>query len=343
MPKVTVLMPVYNGEAHLREAIDSILGQTLADFEFLIINDGSTDASESVVRSYSDPRIRLVSNDRNLGLIATLNKGLDLARGEFVARMDCDDISLPRRLETQVSFMRTNSDVGICGTWFRTTGARVERSVHPATSSGEVKSALLFNSPIGHPTVMMRRELIQKCELYYDQDFVHAEDYELWARAARVTHLANVPKQLLRYREHDGQISAVHNKKQQEVADRIRVSQLVELVPAVTADQARLHCEIARFETNDFDRWHREAESWLVNLVDANRSSSLYPKAAFERVVAQQWYRLCVQASGYGSSGLAIYWKSPLRSIKHIGIGRGARLLMKASLQGLAELGASRT
>src|SRR5215472_9201923 len=98
-------MPVYNGEKHLREAIDSILSQTFRDFEFLIINDGSTDGSVEIIASYRDPRILLVHNEKNLGLIATLNRGMDLARGEYITRMDCDDISLPRRLEKQVAFM----------------------------------------------------------------------------------------------------------------------------------------------------------------------------------------------------------------------------------------------
>ena len=118
-PKVTVLMPVYNGEKYLKEAITSILLQTFDDFEFLIINDGSSDASVDIIQSFRDPRIRLVHNDTNIGLIATLNKGLKLAHGKYVARMDQDDISLPRRLEKQTYFMDNNPDVGVCGTWIK--------------------------------------------------------------------------------------------------------------------------------------------------------------------------------------------------------------------------------
>ena len=119
---VTVLMPVYNGEMYLREAIDSILHQTFTDFEFLIINDGSTDNSETIILSYDDSRIRYEKNDSNLKLIATLNKGIELAKGKYIVRMDADDISIPDRIEKQVAFLEKNPDVGICGSWFTAFG-----------------------------------------------------------------------------------------------------------------------------------------------------------------------------------------------------------------------------
>ena len=114
-PKVTVLMPVYNCEKYLRESIESILNQTFKDFEFLIINDGSSDKSAEIVESYNDNRINFVQNEKNIGLAASLNRGLDIAKGEYIARMDADDISLPERLEKQVRFMETNPQIGICG------------------------------------------------------------------------------------------------------------------------------------------------------------------------------------------------------------------------------------
>ena len=118
-PKVTVLMPVYNGEKYLNQAIDSILTQTFSDFEFLIIEDGSTDQSAEIIKSYSDSRIKLVCNDKNLKLAATLDKGLELSRGEYVARMDCDDISLRERLERQVEYLNSNNDICLVGSGFK--------------------------------------------------------------------------------------------------------------------------------------------------------------------------------------------------------------------------------
>jgi glycosyltransferase involved in cell wall biosynthesis len=121
-PKVTVLMPTYNGAKVLREAIDSILTQTFGDFEFHILNDGSLDKSVDIIRSYADGRIRLEHNEGHLGLISTLNRGLDLARGGFIARMDWDDTSFPTRLEKQVYFMQVHPELGVCGTWIEVKG-----------------------------------------------------------------------------------------------------------------------------------------------------------------------------------------------------------------------------
>ncbi len=121
-PKVTVLMPVYNAEKYLKTAIESILKQTFSDFELLIINDGSTDGSEEIIRSFNDKRIRLFNNEQNLGIIKTLNKGLNLAKGEYIIRMDADDISLPDRLELQVKYMEENPGIGISGTQARIFG-----------------------------------------------------------------------------------------------------------------------------------------------------------------------------------------------------------------------------
>ncbi|HKQ33129.1 MAG TPA: glycosyltransferase family A protein, partial [Thermodesulfobacteriota bacterium] len=117
-PKVTVLMTVYNGEKFLNEAIDGILNQTFRDFEFLIINDGSTDGSREIIKSYKDPRINLVDNESNIGLTASLNRGLSLAGGEYIARQDADDISLPERLEKQISILERNPDIALLGSWY---------------------------------------------------------------------------------------------------------------------------------------------------------------------------------------------------------------------------------
>ena len=121
-PKITVLMPVYNGEKYLKESIESILKQTFRDFEFLIINDTSTDESEKIIRSFKDSRIKLIKNEKNIGLTKSLNKGLDLAKGEYMARMDADDISLPKRLEIQVAFMDKNPKIGVIGAWAKVIG-----------------------------------------------------------------------------------------------------------------------------------------------------------------------------------------------------------------------------
>jgi glycosyltransferase involved in cell wall biosynthesis len=201
LPKVTVLMPVYNGERYLKEAIESILDQTFTDFEFLIINDGSTDRSVGIIESYADSRIRLVDNGENLGLIKTLNKGIDLTRGEYIARMDADDISLPKRLEKQVGFMDSHPKVGICGTWARIIDERGLIKGLRKVPAGRTALTLCWRpSPFIHSSCIMRSTLLQKNK--YSLEYPHAEDYALWLTLSRTTGFHNLDEYLLLYRIH---------------------------------------------------------------------------------------------------------------------------------------------
>ncbi len=200
-PKVTVLMPVYNGERFLKEAIESILTQTFTDFEFLIINDGSTDKSIDIIMSYNDPRIRLIHNEENLKLIASLNKGINLAKGKYIARMDCDDISMPSRLEKEVEFLDNNYEYGLVGTWFNVInadGQELYKVTHP-TEDSMIKLFLTVNCPLAHGSIMGRTELFRK-NLYGSEQYFAIEDYELWTRLAAITKIYNIPEYLFKYR-----------------------------------------------------------------------------------------------------------------------------------------------
>lgn len=211
-PKISVLMPAYNSEPYIAQAIESILGQTYGDFEFIIINDGSTDGTADVVRQYHDKRIRFIDNKKNQGLIAVLNQGLDLCRGEYVARMDSDDISLPTRFERQVAYMDANPDVGILGTAGQNFGANNDVSFSP-----EIVDAieLLKNVGFYHPSVFMRKSVLDKYNLRYDPNYYLVEDHELWARALRVTKLRNLPEVLIKYRVHAASVSNANSELQE--------------------------------------------------------------------------------------------------------------------------------
>ena len=156
-PSVTVLMPVYNGAAFLSEALESMFCQSLQDFELLVIDDGSTDATATILAACSDSRLRVVRNQLNLGLVATLNKGLDIARGELVARMDADDVALPARLESQMQFLSRHPEIGICGTWFRELRDGKATLVRPPCTHDDLSAHLFFYSPFAHPSVMLRK------------------------------------------------------------------------------------------------------------------------------------------------------------------------------------------
>jgi len=200
-PTITVLMTIYNGRAYLNEAVSSILAQTCRDFELLIINDGSTDDSLASVKTFDDPRIRLIDQQPNRGIRATLNRGLDEARGRYLAIMDQDDVSSPMRLEKLLSYMEAHSELTLCGSAIETFG---DHPVDPWVrffDPADLKIALLFENPICHPSVMLRRSVLEAKGLEYP-DVPYAEEYSLWVQLSRISALANLREPLLRYRAH---------------------------------------------------------------------------------------------------------------------------------------------
>jgi glycosyltransferase involved in cell wall biosynthesis len=222
-PKVSVLMPVYNGEKFLSEAIDSILNQTFSDFEFLIINDGSTDQTEAIIESYKDKRIQAISLTRNAGVISALNIGLARCCGIYIARMDADDIALPERLEKQVTFMEKNPRIGIAGSWVQYFGNRKGITRAPLTHR-EILWTMLFGSPFFHPTIIMRSHVLKGTNLNYPQQYTHAEDYALWAASIGFTEFANIPEVLLMYRFTESSVSAMNKDEQRTCASAVAKS-----------------------------------------------------------------------------------------------------------------------
>jgi glycosyltransferase involved in cell wall biosynthesis len=210
-PKVTVLMPVYNAEKFLDEAIRSILNQTFTDFEFLIIDDGSEDRSIEIVESYDDPRIRLIRNDSNFGITSTLNRGIDLARGHFIARMDADDISYPERLEKQTKYLTENPDCALLSTWAREISEFGEPLRIGGWKSRHYYYYLIFRCVMYHPTVMFRRDAVITVGKYA---LPYSEDYELWNRIARKFKIASLEEVLLDYRLTETSLSR-HTKREE--------------------------------------------------------------------------------------------------------------------------------
>lgn len=212
-PRISVLMPVFNGERYLREAVDSILSQTLADFEFIIINDGSTDRSAEILSAYADPRLKIIHNHSNIGVSLSLNKGLDSALGEYVARMDSDDISLPERFARQVAFMDSHPEIAVCGTWVKVIDAtgRIVRC-RPTPTGEDLELNYWRHNPLIHPSVMIR--VSQLGELRYDGHILYAQDFDLWFRIKSKYNLRNIPEYLLLYRMHKENITKAKNAAQ---------------------------------------------------------------------------------------------------------------------------------
>ena len=212
-PALTVLMPVYNGEKYLGQAVESILDQTFAGFDLLIIDDCSSDRSVDIIRSYRDSRIRLVQNDRNRGLIGTLNEGIELAERSYIARMDQDDISMPERLRKQIEFMETHPEVAVCGCWaveIDENGNSLRKRETPV--GPQMVKDCWRPSPIIHPSAFMRTAIAKKYT--YDKNFIDAEDYELWLRIAKDHPIDNIPEYLLHYRMNSSGITNVYRQRQ---------------------------------------------------------------------------------------------------------------------------------
>lgn len=200
-PEVSVVMSVYNSEKYLKKAMESICAQTFTDFEFIIINDGSTDTSLSIIESYSDKRIRLV-NRENWGLTASLNQGIEIARGRYIARMDSDDISTENRFETEVDFLNENPDVGLVGSNYTIIDEETEEirtTTNVFTHPDDLKSTQVICNQYGHGSIMMRTDIARQLG-GYDESVGHVEDYDLWTRISRVVDIANIQDSLYLYR-----------------------------------------------------------------------------------------------------------------------------------------------
>lgn len=241
MPKISVILPAYNAENYISQAIDSILAQTYGDFEFIILNDCSTDGTERIILSFDDPRIRYVRNEQNLGVAATLNRGLELAAGEYIARMDADDISLPERFFRQVSYLDVHPEIAVLGTDIRLIGAG--SGIRSFSQTPErLKTDLLFDCCFAHPAVMMRRQAILSLG-GYDPDFNGAEDYHLWARCVMAGYqLACLPEVLLCYRIHPGQVTQAPSPKSAALADQIRTMQIRAIGLDVCSEEFSAFC-----------------------------------------------------------------------------------------------------
>jgi glycosyltransferase involved in cell wall biosynthesis len=297
-PQVTVLMPVRNGAAHLRAALESILTQTLADFELLVIDDGSADATPEILRAVRDPRLRIITNPQNLGLVPTLNLGLELARGQFVARQDHDDISMPRRLQKQAAFLRAHPDCALVGTEAVQVGEQGRKAFRLLRPRGaeSIRWYLCFDNAFIHSSVMFRREMILREFGGYPRCF-HSEDYALWSHVARLRSTANLPEPLLRYREHASSVTGSMSQPDVSAFDEATTAIRWENLRALFGD--RVTMKDARILSTYRRGFSAESAGQFLRVFDrlaAAHSTVVKDAAEFRRVrsiqLAELAYRL---------------------------------------------------
>lgn len=242
-PCVSIVMAVYNGERSLHDTVSSILTQTFKDFEYIIINDGSNDDTQNILEQFSDDRIICLQNERNRGLPYSLNKGVDMARGKYIARIDAGDLAVPQRLERQVAFLESHPDTGILGSAcvvIDESGNTQGIKTFPL-SDLDVRWRSLFSNPFLHPAVMLRREILIQHDLRYDTSFQTAQDYELWTRLLEHTCGANLQEPLIMYRRSDGSMTTTRRDEQLENHDRVALRTIQRMLPGfhISSEQVR--------------------------------------------------------------------------------------------------------
>jgi glycosyltransferase involved in cell wall biosynthesis len=312
-PRITVLMPVFNGEQYLQEAIASILDQSYRQFELLIINDGSTDNSVNIIDNFSDQRIRVITNPVNKGLIFSLNSGLESATAEFIARMDCDDICRPRRLEKQLLYLDHHPEIGVCGTWLRRFGDVQQKLYKPHTNPAKVKASLLFGCGVMHPTTMIRRSLLMAHNIRYDPAHVHAEDWYFWQACSKFEGITNLPEVLLDYRVRNDGITRqadLDKLKRDEIYKLIYKKVLDDFGISPSAQDLEIHRLICSSEPINDITLLSECHRWLILIQSKNKENHYYDQQALDYILANQFLFVCKKSSVLGFKAWQFLWNN---------------------------------
>ena len=292
MPLITVLMPVYNCDTYIKEAVESILNQTYTHFELIIIDDASTDNTVEVIKSINDERINLIVKPENSGYTNSLNHGLTLVKGKYIARMDGDDISVPQRFEKQIDFLENNPDVGLCAGFYQVIG-KDEPRTHSYLNHDEIKVGMLKGNNIAHPTVMMRSEVLKQHNLIYDPNNEPAEDFDLWSRMAFVTKLANLPQVLLYYRVYAQQTSSVRRQRQIDISNKIIYRMHKRLNSALPEYFSRHDLGISEVENKNIPLAIKKRLSCLDELRVLNEDQGLYHSKYFSEYISDRKQTVC--------------------------------------------------
>ena len=331
IPKVSVIMPVYNAEKYLKDAIDSILNQTFTNYEFLIINDGSNDKSKTIIESYNDSRIRLLNNKENSGLAKVRNKGISEAKAEYIAWLDADDMSHPLRLEKQVKLLDDYSDIGVCGTWVKTIGKKPSYKWRYPTNPDFIRSRMLFDDPLATSSIMLRKKLLIGNNQNFDLNYPPAEDYDLWERLSNGCKITNIPKILTFYRLHENQISNINSLQQKSSVWNIHERQIKKLNILYSDAEKEIHRKLGAWDFDESTDFAALAHAWLLKLQNANYEKCIYHEPEFTDVLAERWFFVCNAATGLGLVTWSMYWNSPFR--KHSEVYKHVYLFAKCLIK----------
>jgi glycosyltransferase involved in cell wall biosynthesis len=311
---VSVLLPVYNASHYLKEAVSSILNQTYKNFEFIIINDGSTDGCCDFLNSIDDSRIKLINHAKNKGIIETLNEAIGISEGEFILRMDADDVSYPERIQILLDYMKNNPRVGIAGSYTNLTGNSLYHTKF--LNSDEIKARLLFDNVYSHPTMIFRKKVFSENGIYYNKKYIHAEDYGLWMELMHKTEYGIVPIPLLKYGIHQNQISKIHRKKQMEMVGIIHRTVFHKFNFSIHDDELDLHKKIFFKNYENNIHFFKKAENWLMKLREYNNRTGIFNVKSFNDITSWVWFEIATHLMTHNVCNVKIFRNSLLYNPK---------------------------
>lgn len=323
MCKVSVVLPVYNVAPFIQQTIESVLQQSFQDFELLVLDDCSTDDTVERVCTFTDSRVKLIANPQNLGRAGTDNAALAFVRGEYIAKMDGDDLCHPERLARQVAYLDCHPNVNVVGSWMQNFGTSSYLNQYPVTPHA-AQVMTLFTLPTGNPSVMMRTHLFRDEGMHYDAALRQTEDYDFFARYVRKLSVVTLPEALIQYRVPLNTSKATVLTERASVADEVRSRLLSDWGIAFTARELQVHNTIAMLDRPLGDVRLEEIEAWLSKLIWYNDEQPLFEPAALRHGLGERWFEVCYThpqpllrgVLQFGRSRLANYF--PLESSKRL-------------------------
>lgn len=327
LPLISVILPVFNCEKYIQECIDSILKQTYQNFEVLIFNDGSTDKTKSILSEYKDHRLKIYHKASNEGYVFLLNEGISLAKGKYICRMDGDDVCEINRFSEQVKFMETYPEVGVSGSFVKVFGNKLSYVWKLPVSDQSLKASLPFRIPFIHPSVIIRKSLLIENNIKYKNEFLPAEDYELWNNLASKTRFANIPLPLIKYRQHQYQISKEKSLIQKINSDLVRQIYFKKLF--INEDDFKFYQTIVN------ENFELESATLLKSLElfnkleQSNQVIKLFDSKAFRNELAYQAFKIATHLSSHNIKTLKILAKSNYKKSTHVSIKLLFRYLIK--------------
>ncbi len=294
---ISIIMPAYNAERHIRQAIQSILEQSYKHFELIIINDGSSDNTKAIIKSYGDNRIRFFENEKNSGIVFSRNRGLKLAKGEYIGMFDADDIAHREKFRMQVSFLEQNKDFGMVGSWIKfidMDGKPLPGKWKLMASPEMIPSIMLFKNYFLQSAVLYRQACIRNFS--FKEGFDILEDYLIWLEIIRDYKVWNLQKYLVDYRIHSGGVTKKHSKEKLEKEERVFRMQLKELGISATETELESHLLIRNDHPISSIHTLKSIEKWLLKILASNEVLGVYDQKILTRTVFNRWLKVCSKA-----------------------------------------------